>query len=66
MNTENDHDYFNCNLVRESGNAYLVKLVRSEEEHWVPKSLCELGSGSPLRVLEVEHWFAEKEGMCSI
>jgi hypothetical protein len=64
VNTENDHDYFNVTVkldtpgtVKGTG-AYLVAL-KSGGEHWVPKALCDL-KGS---VLEVEHWFAQKEGM---
>lgn len=30
MNAENDHDYFNCNLVRESDSAYFVKLMLAD------------------------------------
>jgi hypothetical protein len=67
VNDENDHDYFGCELVRETDSAYLVRLVRgSEGEHWVPKALCELGvassTGAPY-LLEVEAWFAKKEEM---
>jgi hypothetical protein len=70
LNTENEHDYFNVAVkldtpgtVKGTG-AYLVTL-KSGAEHWVPKALCELKerSGPFHGVLEVEHWFAEKEGM---
>lgn len=65
MNTENEHDYFNVTVMLNTpgkvkgGGAYLVTLKNNGAEHWVPKVLCDL-KGS---VLEVEHWFAQKEGM---
>ena len=65
MNSENDHDYFNVTVKLDTpgkvkgGGAYFVRLRHNGAEHWVPKALCDLKAG----VLEVEHWFAQKEGM---
>ena len=65
MNSENDHDYFNVAVKLETPDkgsrrgAYCVVLEHNGAEHWVPKTLCDLKGST----LEVEHWFAQKEGM---
>ncbi len=68
MNTENDHDYFRCELRLETDKSYCVNLERNGADFWIPKSLCELknaaDNGSMYnKLLEVESWFAKKEGM---
>lgn len=65
MNTENDHDYFNCDYVRETKKSFLVVLKMGNSEHWIPKSLCKLecSNGATPYILEVEKWFADQEGM---
>lgn len=66
MNTENDHEYFNCYLNHETKKAWIVRLKHNSSQHVVPKSLCELGTtsgGAAPFILEVESWFADKEGM---
>ena len=63
MNDENDHDYFQCKLLRSSPGAWLVKLNHNGAEHWIPKKVCDLKMHNDAAVLEVEAWFAKKEGM---
>jgi hypothetical protein len=63
MNQNNDHDYFVCELIRQTPNAYLVRLRHNDLEIWVPNSVSELKESSDGYTLEVEAWFAEKEGM---
>lgn len=65
MNSENDHDYFRCTLEAETKSAFCVRLTHNSATHWVPKALCEIKSNSREAgpVLEVEAWFAKKEGM---
>lgn len=60
MNAENEHCYFHVEVLEKSTRAVKVKLNRDGSAHWVPWSLCDL---RPNSVLEVEKWFAEKEGM---
>ena len=60
MNTENEHEYFRVEVIGESDKALCVRLQRDGAEYWVPRSLCELRQNG---VLEVEAWFANKEGM---
>lgn len=66
MNDENEHDYFNCKLIREREKSIVVVLKHNGAEHSVPKSLCELrttdSEGAP-HLLTVEKWFADQEGM---
>lgn len=65
MNTETDHDYFNCTYVGETLKSYFVKLIKSEATYSVPKRVCALrpSGGNRHTVLEVESWFANQEGM---
>ena len=64
MNTENEHSYFICEVISESAKAWLVRIDRTSAEHWVPKSLCGINRGlNGGLVLEVEEWFAKKEGL---
>ena len=70
MNTENDHDYFNCIVMLDTpgkvknGGAYYVQLRHNDAEHWVPKTLCDVKPGKDgWMIMEVERWFAQKEGM---
>lgn len=60
MNTENDHSYFRVDVLESTDRAVKVKLARDATVHWVPKSVCELHDNG---TLEVESWFAEKEGL---
>lgn len=59
MNTENDHDYFRAELIRQSGKATLYRLEHNESEIWLPNSLHEFNG----QILEVEAWFAKQNGM---
>lgn len=63
MNDENDHSYYRCILLNETVKAYLLRLITSGKEVWVPKSLCELRSHAvtDTYTVEVEAWFAKKE-----
>lgn len=66
MNTENDHDYFRCVIEIDSNKSYNVTLESNDASFWVPKSLCEFKPDSKYAnrgILEVESWFAKKEGM---
>ena len=65
MNTEIEHDYFNCEVMVDDPNkkAIKVRLRHNGAEFWVPRSLCELRNGEAGPVMEVEAWFAEQEGM---
>jgi len=63
---DNEHDYFHCTIVEESLKAYCMMLHHDGSDHWIPKSLCEFRpeQDKAIRgVLEIESWFAEKEGM---
>lgn len=66
MNDNNEHDYFRCTFIAESPKALHVKLDHNAMDYWVPKSLCDAKKEAPDSfegILEVESWFAEKEGM---
>lgn len=59
MNTENEHEYFRAEQIESSPKAAKYRLERDGTEWWVPRSLHVYRNG----VLEVEAWFASKEGM---
>ena len=59
---DNDHSYYNVQLLSETEKAYLIQKVGASEELWIPKSLCEYkpGTSDPFNgVIEVESWFAK-------
>lgn len=61
MNDENEHSYFRGEQRDERPKAICWYCDRSGQAFWVPKSLCEIRACG--EVLEVEKWFADKEGM---
>lgn len=63
MNNEIDHSYFRVDVLSTSPRAVQVKLAHSDRELWVPLSLCDIKKAGNGSMLEVEEWFAEKEGM---
>jgi hypothetical protein len=46
-------------LKHETDMAYLV--IIDGDEVWIPKSVCELDEDN--QIIEVQEWFAEKEGL---
>lgn len=63
MNPNNEHVYFNCEVLQNTEKSFKVWLASTGENHIVPKSLCEVTPKGPRQVIEVEEWFAKKEGM---
>jgi len=68
MNDENEHSYFRCTLENETTRAIAVNLKTpgptGTVAFWVPRSLCAVREeDSDSVLLEVESWFAKKEGM---
>lgn len=61
MNDENDHDYFRVTKIRSTAQATLYVLAHNNREFWVPNKLHEYRPAGD--TIEVEAWFAKKEGM---
>ena len=67
MNVKEDHDYFTVSIVDNTREkAIKVRLQNSGKFQWIPRSLCSIKltpGHDDQGILEVESWFAEKEGM---